>query len=769
MKQWRSSSLGYPRIGERREWKKALEAFWEGSLSENELLTEMKEQRFSHINKQKEKGIDLIPVGDFSLYDHVLDTAFMFGLIPDRFKSETGTDDLATYFAMARGSKEAVACEMTKWFNTNYHYIVPEIDHFAPRVAHNQLLDYFLEAKNELHVKTKPVILGPLTLVKLAKGYQENDFASCVRQLIPHYMQVFKDLEEAGAEWIQVDEPVVSTSISDEEVELLKEVYHEITSGLSNVKLLLQSYFEAVDRYEEIINLPVDGIGFDFVHDEGANFAQLKKFGFPKEKVLAAGMIDGRNVWKADLNDRFEYLEKLAECVDSDQLIIQPSCSLLHTPVTIETEDSLPPLLKGALAFADEKLEEVTILTKGLNEGKASIEPVIDDQWRQLDALKQSEERNRGDVKQEVSDWNTRTPGRKLPYSRRKKVHEEFFRLPLLPATTIGSLPQTKEIRQARSKWRKGDWGNEEYKEFIERNISEWVSCQETIGLDVLVHGEFERNDMVEFFGEKLGGFAFTRFGWVQSYGSRCVKPPVVYGDVYWKEPMTVEEIAFAQSLTDKPLKGMLTGPVTITNWSFVRNDVSKFDVNRQIALALQKEIHALEERDIHMIQVDEPALREGLPLKVEKQAKYLAEAVYAFKLTTTLAKDETQIHTHMCYSNFNDIMDTIDQLDADVISIEAARSHGGLVAAFENDHYDKGIGLGVYDIHSPRIPPVEEMEKSITRALQVLDPEQFWVNPDCGLKTRNIKETVESLKNMTEAARLKREEIKLTNSTKAR
>ena len=442
------------------------------------------------------------------------------------------------------------------------------------------------------------------------------------------------------------------------------------------MKILLQTYFESADHYEELVSLPVDGIGLDFVHDHEENLAAITKYGFPKNKTLAAGVINGRNIWKADLDDAFTQLETILTKVEPDHLIVQPSCSLLHVPVTIKTEKELDSHLRNALSFADQKLEETKVLTEGLNHGRDQIEGEMAEQKRSLSALLSSASRNNQDVQEEMQIWKSLVPKREVPYPTRQGIQQDFFNLPLLPATTIGSLPQTRDIRQGRLKWRRGEWLEEEYQEFIKSNVREWIQRQEDIGLDVLIHGEFERNDMVEFFGEKLDGFAFTKYAWVQSYGSRCVKPPVIYGDVTLTGPMTVKEITYAQSQTDKPVKGMLTGPITILNWSFVREDINRFDVTKQIALALQKEIRFLEEQGIHMIQVDEPALREGLPLKPEKQSEYLEEAVYAFKLATSCVQPTTQIHTDMCYSEFGEIMEAIDQLDADVISIEAARSH---------------------------------------------------------------------------------------------
>ncbi|MED4919924.1 5-methyltetrahydropteroyltriglutamate--homocysteine S-methyltransferase [Weizmannia sp. CD-2023] len=759
MSKVKSSNLGYPRIGEKREWKKALEQFWAKTLSEEAFLKRVKELRLSYLEKQKNSGIDLIPIGDFSLYDHILDTAVLFGLIPERFHHTNGAVSLDTYFSIARGNSNAVASEMTKWFNTNYHYIVPEINAgTTPYITENRLLNLYLEAKKELNIDGKPVIVGPVTLLKLSKGFEKKDFPNLLRALIPLYIEVFTDLQTAGATWVQVDEPILSTTLDKKELGYFKETYEAFHQAVPNLNLLLQTYFESVDHYQDVAALPVQGIGLDFVYDDGANLASLEKYGFPEDKVLAAGVVDGRNIWRTDLDEALQQVNDLLHFVDQERLWIQPSCSLQHVPVTVRQENELEPVLKNAISFADEKLKEVVALVKGVNEGRDAILEEIKESKEAIQALNRSSHRNIDSVKAEIQSLGNSMPARPLPFSKRQAIQEKKWQLPLLPTTTIGSLPQTKEIRSARQKWRKGEWTESQYAQFIQQNIAKWIKIQEDLDIDVLVHGEFERNDMVEYFGEKLRGFAFTRFAWVQSYGSRCVKPPIIFGDVDLESPMTVKESTYAQSLTTRPVKGMLTGPVTIYNWSFVRNDIRPFDVINQIALALKKEIQALEENEIRMIQVDEPAIREGLPLKEEKKEKYLHDAVYAFRLATSYVENSTQIHTHMCYSEFDEIIDAIDQLDADVISIEAARSHGEIISTFEDHQYDKGIGLGVYDIHSPRIPSVEEIKTSIERALRVIDPKLFWINPDCGLKTRKPEETIPALKNLVQATKEVRE-----------
>ncbi|KAA0562118.1 5-methyltetrahydropteroyltriglutamate--homocysteine S-methyltransferase [Bacillus sp. CH30_1T] len=757
-----SSNLGYPRIGEKREWKKTLEQFWAGKIEKDSFLEQMEEIRVNHLKKQLDQGIDLVPVGDFSLYDHVLDTAVMFGLVPERFHYSGGKVSLETYFEMARGSKDAVALEMTKWFNTNYHYLVPELDGIVPQLVENRPLHFYKEAKEKTGIKGKPVILGPFTFVKLSKGYETGDYKTHVDQFVSLYAEVLRELQEEGVEWVQMDEPILCTSIGDEEINQFKEVYQTLKESCPGLKIILQTYYDSLERYQRVLTLPVDGIGIDFVYDRGENLAALKKFGFPKDKFLAAGILDGRNIWRSNLADTNSLLSFIAGYVPSDRLIIQPSCSLLHVPVTLQNEETLGHPLIDALSFADEKLHEITVLTKGIRDGAETIEDDIAQSVTAIKNLNESPLRNNREVQEEVEELHPNNVGRKDPFHVRKLEQAKYFSLPFLPTTTIGSFPQTQEVRRQRLKWRKGELSDGEYQQYIHAEIKRWVEIQEQIGLDVFVHGEFERTDMVEFFGEKLEGFQFTKYGWVQSYGSRCVKPPLIYGDVNFKETMTVRETVYAQSLTDKPVKGMLTGPITILNWSFVRNDVSRYEVANQIALSLQKEIEELEANGIRMIQVDEPALREGLPLKNENWEQYLKAAVYAFKLATSSVQNQTQVHTHMCYSDFEDIIDAINDLDADVISIETSRSHGELIHVFEDNTYDKGIGLGVYDIHSPRVPKREELIRNIHRALEVLDPHLFWVNPDCGLKTRGIDETVSALKTMVEAAEQVREEMLL-------
>lgn len=748
-----TSSLGYPRIGRNREWKKLLEDFWSGKISEEQLRAGMSGLQLQHLKTQQQAGIELIPVGDFTFYDHVLDTAAMFGVVPPRYGYDGGEISLELYFAMARGSAGATACEMTKWFNTNYHYIVPEIGNQTPVLTANKPLAAYRFAKEQAGIEGKPVVLGLYTFLKLSKGFRAADLSAVAERFLPVYIQLLQELQQEGVAWVQIDEPAVVTGLGAEDITLLERIYETVASRVPGLKLLLQTYFEAAEPLEALLNLPVAGLGLDFVHDGGANLESIRRLGWPEDKWLGAGIIDGRNIWRSDAAAKLELIRELRAFVPDGRLILQPSCSLLHVPVSVQGEDRLKSTVRNAIAFADEKLAELSLIAAAAADGQDSYAAELTENREALSLFRALPERGRGDVAEQVRNLQQLPDSRSLPFAERQKVQRDKWQLPLLPTTTIGSFPQTAEVRQARLKWRKGVWSQERYDAFVRKQIGDAIAFQEELGLDVLVHGEFERTDMVEFFGEKLAGYLFTKGGWVQSYGSRCVKPPVIYADVAFVEPMTVKESVYAQSLTRLPVKGMLTGPVTILNWSFVRDDLSREAVANQIALALRKEVEALEAAGIEMIQVDEPAIREGLPLKAEDHEHYLNWAVRAFRIATNPVKDTTQIHTHMCYSEFNDMIDSISAMDADVISIETSRSHGELIVSFEEQEYDKGIGLGVYDIHSPRVPDTREMTASIVRALRVLDAGQFWINPDCGLKTRGWEETAAALRNMVEAA----------------
>lgn len=646
---------------------------------------------------------------------------------------------------------------MTKWFNTNYHYIVPELDGASPTLTENKPLLAYREAKEKLGIEGKPVIVGPLTFLKLSKGYDKSETDAWLDRLLPLYTQLLQELASEGVQWVQIDEPILVTKLSNEDVQRLNKIYKTFAAAVPGLNIMLQTYFESVENYNDIVALPVQGVGLDFVHGLSGNTQSIRTSGFPADKVLGAGIIDGRGIWKASLQAKLNLLNELTEFVTPERIIVQSSCSLLHVPVTTEREVKLTPELKNALAFADEKLDEIVLLSAALSSPSAEITTKIDEAELPLQALQQSEDRNRTAVQKAVASISVQQPERSRPFAERHEAQQAKWQLPLFPTTTIGSFPQSAEVRKARQLWRKGELNNEQYAAFIRDQIDIWIKIQEEIGIDVLVHGEFERTDMVEFFGEKLAGFAFTQFGWVQSYGSRCVKPPIIFGDVAFTGEMTVEETKYAQSQTERPVKGMLTGPITIMNWSFVREDIAREQIAYQLAYALRQEVEALEQAGIGMIQVDEPAVREGLPLKENEQADYLAWAVKAFRISTCTVHETTQIHTHMCYCEFHDMIDSIEAMDADVISIETSRSHGELIHSFEENTYELGIGLGVYDIHSPRVPSVDEMSSMIERALRVLDPKLFWINPDCGLKTRGQEETVASLRNMVDATRIAR------------
>lgn len=749
-----STAVGYPYIGEKREWKRILESFWKGIKSEEQFVLEMKEIRLNNLKRQQSLGIELLTVGDFTFYDRMLDLAAMFGLVPKRYNWSGDEVDLAIYYAMARGAQNVVACEMTKWFNTNYHYIVPEYENQSLKLTKNYILEYFEEAKEELGVITKPTIIGPFTFVKLAKGYDRISIASFLLRLIPLYAEVLQQLVDAGANWIQVEEPALVISLTKDEVKLVHQIYKQLGEIVPNAQIMLQTYFEGLSAYEELSKLPVAGIGLDFIQGAEENMNALRKHGFPQDKVLGIGIINGRDIWRASLAEKATNTHAILSLSGVKEAWIQSSCSLQHVPVTTKSEKKLDPTLTNALSFADEKIKELTHITSYIRDREWSGKRSVSDSMLATDALAQHDARNNVRVKELLAQVSPEHFCRPMRYKDRQSLQQETMKLPDYPTTTIGSFPQSDQVKRTRTAWRNKEITDLAYKEFVRSETARWIQIQEQIGLDVLVHGEFERTDMVEFFGEKLEGFAFTDYAWVVSYGSRCVKPPIIYGDVEWTKPMTVKEVKEAQQLTSKYVKAMLTGPVTILNWSFVRDDISRKQVAYQIALAIRKEVDALEEAGLSIIQVDEPALREGLPLRKENWNEYINWAVKAFKLATSSVKNETQIHTHMCYCEFNDFIEPIRALDADVISIETSRSHGEFIKSLKQNSYELGIGLGVYDIHSPRVPSVEEISTILVESLEVISKEQFWVNPDCGLKTRREEETIASLKNMVEATR---------------
>jgi 5-methyltetrahydropteroyltriglutamate--homocysteine methyltransferase len=746
---------GYPRIGKHREMKKALEAFWSGKTGEADLLAAAADIRRGNRDAQLAAGIDLPPLNDFSLYDQMLDTIALVGAVPERFGWAGEAVDLATYFAMARGTDNATAMEMTKWFDTNYHYIVPELHPGTTfRLAGTKPFDALAEAR-DAGIAGKVVLVGPLTFLLLGKSHDEAfNRLSLLDSLVPVYVEIVEKLAAQGAEWIQIDEPILVTDVNRDALDALTRAYERIAAAKGGAKLIVQTYFDHVgDAYETLVSLPVDGIGLDLLRGR-KNLDLIARHGFPQDKVLAAGVIDGRNIWAADLTAALGTLTSLTAHVDPERIHVSTSCSLQHVPYDVSGETGLDPEVRSWLAFAEQKLAEVAILAKGLNEGEDAIRAELDTNAALLASAAASPRRRNPDVQERLTTLPADADSRGMATAERAALQQERLGLPKLPTTTIGSFPQSPDIRNTRRKLDKGEISPEEYETFIEGQIRDVIALQEELGIDVLVHGEPERNDMVQYFGEQLDGFAFTRNGWVQSYGSRYVRPPVIYGDVSRPEPMTVRWATYAQSLSDKPVKGMLTGPVTILNWSFVRDDQPRAETCRQIALAMRDEVADLDAAGIAMIQIDEAALREGLPLRREDWQAYLDWAIESFRITASGARPETQVHTHMCYSEFGDIFQAISDMDADVISIENARSGLELLETFRNEGYDKGIGPGVYDIHSPRVPPTDEIAENLKATLTVLDVDQVWVNPDCGLKTRKAPEATAALRNMVEATK---------------
>ncbi len=750
-----SNVLGYPRIGKQRELKRATEGYWAGKISAADLLETAADVRRQNWETQRHAGIELIPSNDFSLYDQVLDTIALVGAVPERYHWHGETVDLDTYFAMARGVQRAdldvTAMEMTKWFDTNYHYIVPEFEpDMSFRLASSKPFDEFEQAR-ALGMETKPVLIGPVSFLLLGKVRSEGvDPLDLLPALVPVYKQIIERLVAQGARWIQLDEPCFVMDRTDRERRALSEAYNDLSSVRGDASLLVQTYFGPVaESYETLAALPVQGLGLDLVRGP-ENLEQIRS-GFPDDKVLAAGILDGRNVWINDLAASSRILEQLTAVVSSDRLLINPSCSLLHVPYDVRLEKGLDTDLARWLAFAEQKLAEVATLTCGVN--GEDVRDALQQNAAALEARRTSERVHRPEIEARAAAVDLATMGRDEPYPRRREAQRSLD-LPMYPTTTIGSFPQTLEVRRNRNRLQKGEISQAEHDAFIAEEIRRLIALQEEMGIDVLVHGEFERSDMVEYFGERMEGFAFTRHGWVQSYGSRYIRPPIIWGDVSRPEPMTVRWSTYAQSLTSRPVKGMLTGPVTILNWSFVRDDQPRSETCMQIALAIRDEVRDLEAAGIRVIQVDEPALREGLPLRRDQWQKYLEWAVACFRLATGVAAPETQIHTHMCYSEFDDIIEAIAALDADVLSIENSRSNLELLDTFRRFAYQQEIGPGVYDIHSPRVPDADEMRDNLAAVSQVLRSEQVWVNPDCGLKTRRWDEVLPALRNMVQAAR---------------
>ena len=751
----RLHNLGFPRMGASRELKFALESYWKGASDADSLLTTAYGLRQQHWNTQQQAGLDFVPVGDFALYDHVLNTSLMLGNIPPRFQQGRADNELDQYFRMARGrapqGEPTFACEMTKWFDTNYHYIVPELAADTDfHLASTQLLDQVKEAK-AAGFTPKPVLLGPLSYLWLGKVKgQDFDKLELLHRLLPVYAEILQYLAALGVEWVQVDEPILVLDLPLAWQNAFESTYNQLQTR--NLNVLLATYFgELRDNLRLACSLPVAGLHLDAVRGREEVTRVLDNL--PPYKVLSLGVVDGRNLWKTDLNKVLAWLEPIHQRL-GERLWLAPSCSLLHVPLDLQLETTLDTELKNWLAFAVQKLDELRILSQALTQGRGSVRTVLEANHAAIESRQTSTRVHNPAVAERMASITPALLQRASTYPERAKVQHQRFDLPLYPTTTIGSFPQTPEIRKARRDFKAGELDASSYHAAMQTEIRHAVEVQEQLGLDVPVHGEAERNDMVEYFGEQLAGYAFTRLGWVQSYGSRCVKPPIIYGDVSRPVAMTVEWSAYAQSLTAKPMKGMLTGPVTMLQWSFVRDDQPRRDTAFQIALALRDEILDLEVAGIGIIQVDEPAFREGLPLRKDGWKPYLQWAVDAFRLSVAGVRNDTQIHTHMCYSEFNDIMPDIAAMDADVITIETSRSDMELLEAFSEFAYPNEIGPGVYDIHSPNIPTVESMVRMMRKASHDIPAQRLWVNPDCGLKTRQWAEVLPALANMVEAAK---------------
>ncbi|GHP01046.1 5-methyltetrahydropteroyltriglutamate--homocysteine methyltransferase [Reticulibacter mediterranei] len=754
-----ATNLGYPRIGARRELKKVLEQFWSGKLSEAEMLTQAASLRQQHWQLQQRAGLTHIPSNDFSLYDHVLDAVAMVGAVPKRYQWDGSVVDLRTYFAMARGMQNdqdqasaIPAMEMTKWFDTNYHYIVPEFElEQRFQLASTKPIDEFLEAK-ALGIHTRPVLLGPISFLLLGKTHHSGvDPLTLLDQLLPVYEEVLRKLAQAGADWVQIDEPCLVLDLTEAAQEAYRSTYTRLVAA-SSLRILLATYFgDLRDNLPLAVQLPIAALHLDLVRAP-EQLEQVLSL-VPASLALSLGVVDGRNVWRTEFDRALALIERGVQALGSERVLIGPSCSLLLVPIDVQQETHLDEDMRSWLAFANQKVEEISLLARAVNEGRAAIDTELQENRRTFTNRRSSPRIHNPQVAERVQAISEQMAQRPHEHDIRKQRQQEQLHLPILPTTTLGSYPQTAEVRAARAAHKSGKMDDASYEAYLRQAIEQVIRFQEEAGLDVLVHGEFERSDMVEFFSEQLTGMLFTQYGWVQSYGSRCVRPPIIYGDVARPQPMTVYWTQFAQSLTSRPVKGMLTGPVTIMQWSFVRDDQPRSETCKQIALAIRDEVLDLEAAGIHIIQIDEPALREGLPLRHADWRTYLTWAVFCFRLAAGGVRDETQIHTHLCYSEFNDIIEDIGRMDADVISIEAARSQFELLDALETYRYPNDIGPGIYDIHSPRVPTTAEFVDELRHVLHVIAPEQMWVNPDCGLKTRHWEEVRPALTHLVEAA----------------
>ncbi len=749
-------NLGYPRIGPRRELKQQLEQFWRGDIDEQTLLKTSSELRASRWRDQADAGLDYVPVNDFSLYDHMLDMSLLLGVVPPRFGDADAQDELSLFFRMARGDAEQPASEMTKWFDTNYHYLVPE---FEPqqdfRIFSEKLFDEVAAAQAAGH-KVKPVLVGPVTYLYLGKSRDGSNRLELLDKLLPVYAEILDRLAGLGIDWVQLDEPCLGLDLDSDWQQALIKAYQALAD--SRVKILLANYFAGLgDNRDLVQQLPVSGLHVDAVRAPQEAAALIDNWS--GDRVLSLGVIDGRNIWRANLETLLGQLETVNSQLGHN-LWLAPSCSLLHVPIDLDNETDLDDELRSWLAFARQKLNELGLLKQALEQGRRSVSVALRDNQAAHAARTASDRVHRTDVSRRMDAITDKMTSRQSDYDHRSLAQVRALGLPLLPTTTIGSFPQTQAIRKARADYKHGRSDETTYREAMQAEIRNVIQRQEALGLDVLVHGEPERNDMVEYFGEWLEGMLATRNGWVQSYGSRCVKPPVIFGDVHRPQAMTTDWIQYAQSLTQRPVKGMLTGPVTILQWSFVRDDQPRSETSHQIALAIRDEVSDLESDGTRVIQVDEPALREGLPLKQAEQGAYLEWAVQSFKLATSGVDDSTQIHTHMCYAEFEDILSAITEMDADVITLENARSNGELLQAFEDFSYPNAIGPGVWDIHSPRTVSLQEMVDLLEKTLKVVPADRLWVNPDCGLKTRSWEEIETNLENLVTAAKQLRQSI---------
>lgn len=761
----KSTIVGYPRIGVNRELKKAVEGYLKNDLSLTELKGVTKNLRKEYLLTQKEKGIDYIPSNDFSFYDNMLDTAVLLNIIPQRYL-ELNLPIVDTYFAMARGyqkdGKDVKALRMKKWFNTNYHYMVPEIeDDMKFSLNDTKPFDLYKEAK-ELGIETRPTIIGVFTFLKLSRLKTKTTFEECLDNLADVYIQILNKFKNEGIEYLQIDEPILVTDLNKQDIALFEKVYKKILDKKGNIKILLQTYFGDIrDVYQTVNNLNFDGVGLDFI--EGSeSLSLIEKYGFPSNRILVAGIINGKNIWRNDYKKSVKIINSLESYVDPDNIWIGTSCSLLHVPHTLRTETKISEEYKESLSFAEEKLDELAELKDLVSNSNYKESNIYKKNQEIINRKRTNSICSNNSVRSKVNNLKDEDFIRKVNFEERNKIQKELFKLPLLPTTTIGSFPQTQEIRKLRQQFKKNEITETEYEDKIKEKINEIIKFQEEIGLDVLVHGEYERNDMVEYFGQQLEGFLFTQNGWVQSYGTRGVKPPIIYGDIERKEQMTVKWIKYASDQTEKIVKGMLTGPITILNWSFPREDLSLKEIAYQIGLAIGEEVLDLEKAGVKIIQIDEAALREKLPLRKEHWKKdYLDWAIPAFRLTASKVKPETQIHTHMCYSEFSDIIRDIQDMDVDAISIEAARSDFSILDFLKKNNFRPEVGPGIYDIHSPRVPSEEELEKLINIMISKLDVKKLWINPDCGLKTRGIEETKQSLINMIKATKAVREKLK--------